>query len=62
MDRLARRSWWRVRDVRLGTKKRAATIEKLDEQLAESCAYGHDLSRFEVHPDVIQALTRELGK
>ena len=61
MGRRFRRSWGRVRDVCLGTEQRAATIEELDEKLSESRTYGHDLPWFEVHPNVIQALARELG-
>jgi hypothetical protein len=60
MGRRLRRPWGRVRDVSLGAKQRAPTIEEFDEQLAESCAYGHNLSWLEVHPNVVQAFTREL--
>jgi len=55
-----RRSGGRVRDVCLGTEHRAATVKELDEKLSESRTYGHDLSWFEVHPNVIQTLAREL--
>ena len=61
MGGVAWRSWGGVWDVCLGTKQQAATVEELDEQLAESCTYGHNLSWFEVHPNVIQTLTRKLG-
>ena len=61
MGRRFRRSRGRVRDVCLRTEQRASTIEELDEKLSESRTYSHDLSWFEVHPNVIQALARELG-